>query len=163
MLLPDSQKPVARRLAIMMGTLIIGVVVILDLGHATNMDDRVRSRPTLLDRLRAAWNVCFNKAPPPRTAASVAPSAPLRLSVAKPYLKRQDTLKERESTFNWFGTLGFPDLKGKKLVRIATAPDVNAEGKPESTYTAGFLLEEQANTFSVMTLSSKTETFRKAH
>src|SRR5207249_4190045 len=64
--------------------------------------------------------------------------------------------------FTWFDTLGFPDVKGRPFVRVATGQWYRAgEDPPQNTYVRGFLLEDIGDTFSILTLSLETESFRK--
>src|SRR5438477_383858 len=68
--------------------------------------------------------------------------------------------EERMEAFKWFGALGFPDVKGRKFIRVATGRWFQAGGNPpRNTYAHGFLLEEAGDTFKVVTLSLATETF----
>jgi hypothetical protein len=70
--------------------------------------------------------------------------------------------EERERTFTWFGTLGFPDVKGRSFVRVATGrwwqPD---DGPLQNSYLTGFLLEDRGETFVVFTPALETLTLRK--
>ncbi len=72
------------------------------------------------------------------------------------------TIDERQSAFAWFSTLGFPDVKDKKLVRVATGRWYQAgDDPPRNTYLRGFLIDEHDDRFTVLTLSLSTETFQK--
>jgi hypothetical protein len=69
---------------------------------------------------------------------------------------------ERTKAFTWFGTLGFSDVKDRKLVRVATGRWHSSGGDPpQNTFVAGFLLKEEGDDFTVQTLSLTTATFRK--
>jgi hypothetical protein len=72
------------------------------------------------------------------------------------------TAQERDKAFRWFSTLGFPDLKGRKLVRVATGQwsRVN-NAPPRNSYAHGFLLAEKGDTFTVFTLGLATRTLKK--
>ena len=68
--------------------------------------------------------------------------------------------EERTATFRWFSTLGFPDVKGRKLVQIrSVGPASQQSGPPESGY--GFLVDENGSQFTVITPELTTLTFRK--
>lgn len=70
--------------------------------------------------------------------------------------------EERERAFTWFGTLGFPDVKGRSFVRVATGRWRQHEGDPpENSYVTGFLLEDKGDTFVVFTPALETLTLRK--
>ncbi|MCI0459735.1 MAG: hypothetical protein L0Z62_22520 [Gemmataceae bacterium] len=77
----------------------------------------------------------------------------------KPYAS---TAQERDKAFRWFSTLGFPDLKGRKLVRVATGQwsRVN-DAPPRNSCAHGFLLAEKGDTFTVFTLGLASRTFKK--
>jgi hypothetical protein len=69
---------------------------------------------------------------------------------------------ERNKAFNWFETLGFPDVKGRKFVRTATGRWYSSGGDPpRNTFIRGFLLKEEGDEFTLVTLSLATETYRK--
>jgi hypothetical protein len=71
------------------------------------------------------------------------------------------TAKERAKVFTWFGTLGFPDVKGCKLVRVATGDwYISGDNPSRNTYLLGFVLEEKGKSFSVLTLGLTTRKFR---
>jgi hypothetical protein len=68
---------------------------------------------------------------------------------------------ERSEAFTWFGSLGFPDVKGRPFVRVATGRWYQAgDDTPRNTYVRGFLVEENGDRFTVVTLSLTTETFQ---
>jgi hypothetical protein len=68
---------------------------------------------------------------------------------------------ERARTFGWFSTLGFPDVKGCKLVLVSTGGWYRSgSDPPRNTYLLGFVLEENGKSFSVLTLDLTTRTFR---
>jgi hypothetical protein len=54
--------------------------------------------------------------------------------------------------FAWFSSIGFPDVKGRPLVRVATG-DWNQSGDnpPVNHYVYGFLIREQGDDFEVFT------------
>src|SRR5262249_35544919 len=65
---------------------------------------------------------------------------------------------ERTKAFTWFGTLGFSDVKDRKLVRVATGRWHSSGGDPpQNTFVAGFLLKEEGSDFTIQTLSLTTE------
>lgn len=68
--------------------------------------------------------------------------------------------EERTATFRWFSTLGFPDVKGRKLVQIrAVSPPSQQPGPQETGY--GFLVNEDGGQFTVITPELSTQSFRK--
>src|SRR6266542_591511 len=72
--------------------------------------------------------------------------------------------EDPKEAFTWFDTLGFPDVKGRPFVRVATGRWYQYENDPpRNTYVPGFLLEDTGDTFSVLTVSRATETYRKTH
>ncbi len=77
----------------------------------------------------------------------------------KPYAS---TAQERVKAFRWFGTLGFPGVKGRKFVHVATGQGYQRAGEPPTNrYLHGFLTEDRGDTFSVLSLSLSTVTFKK--
>ena len=75
---------------------------------------------------------------------------------------KHPTAEERTKAFIWFNTLGFPDVKGRKLVRVATGRlHQLGNDPPQNTWLRGFLLEDNAGTFTVFTLYLTTEKFEK--
>jgi hypothetical protein len=66
---------------------------------------------------------------------------------------------QADEDFKWFGTLGWPDVKGKPLVRVLSKTmerDIQISKKWD---TLGFLLNESTNSFTVLTLDLRTKTY----
>lgn len=60
---------------------------------------------------------------------------------------------EAESDFKWFSGLGFPDVKERPFVRVATGQWIqSANNPPQARYTAAFLLAEDEPAFRVLSL-----------
>jgi hypothetical protein len=75
------------------------------------------------------------------------------MSLAKP----PETAAERVKLFEWFGTLGFPDVKPLKFVRFPESM-LSGQGGPEKVQFAhGFLLGGSKNEWTVLTFSLKPE------
>jgi hypothetical protein len=76
---------------------------------------------------------------------------------ASPY----DSLhSDQQKTFTWFDTLGFPDVKGRPFVRVGTGCWSQSGQNPrENQYIKTFLLKEETNTFTVLGLDLRTQTF----
>jgi hypothetical protein len=74
-----------------------------------------------------------------------------------------DTLTpQARADFEWFGTLGFPDLKGCPYVRVATDNWSQYNGEPpQQTFTYGFLLATNAAGFTVCYPYLSEETFKR--
>lgn len=72
--------------------------------------------------------------------------------------------KEMHADFNWFGTLGFSDVKGSPYVRIATGWwSQRGDDGPKNQYLNGFLLSSNATSFKVLTLDLSTFVFTNSH
>ena len=66
----------------------------------------------------------------------------------------KSTAAERTKAFEWFSRLGYPDVKGRKYVRVATGHWFQAgNDPPTNTYQRGFVLAEEGDRFTVLTLS----------
>jgi hypothetical protein len=64
------------------------------------------------------------------------------------------------SDFQWFGTLGFPDVKDCPYVQVATgAWSQSGNDPPRNTYVNGFLLFTNTNYFRVLTLDLSIRMF----
>jgi hypothetical protein len=75
---------------------------------------------------------------------------------------RCPTSEERAKAFTWFGTLGFPDVKGRPLVRVATGDWLQSgDNPPLNHYVHGFLLGEKGDDFEVFTPGLDTWKLRK--
>jgi hypothetical protein len=73
--------------------------------------------------------------------------------------KRSD---EQVLTYGWFAQLGFPDVKGKKFVRVATGRAFAEGDQPyHNSYLYGFLLQTKGDDFTVLTLSLEREKFHR--
>src|SRR6266540_1978134 len=65
--------------------------------------------------------------------------------------------EERVKAFTWFGNLGFPDVKDRPFVWASTGSWYQSnDDPPRNTYVRGFLLEQQGDTFSVLTTDLTT-------
>jgi hypothetical protein len=65
---------------------------------------------------------------------------------------RAPTAEERAKAFAWFLTLGFPDVKDRPLVRVATGDShQSGDNPPVNHYVHGFLLSEKGDDFEVFT------------
>ena len=63
------------------------------------------------------------------------------------------TATEAESDFKWFSGLGFPDVKDRRLVRVATGLWSQSGNHPrQNRYVTGFLLAEEGTRFTVLAL-----------
>lgn len=70
--------------------------------------------------------------------------------------------EERLSTFAWFGRLGFPDIKERPFVRVATGYSERGENEPPRMhYVYGFLLEDSGPTFEVLLPTLEIRTYEK--
>src|SRR5262245_2936008 len=107
MLVSDSEKPVLRRFAIVLGTWIIGLVVILSwLARPSGGDGAGHLQSTLMNKLRAALKLWIAYAPVQSTVVSAGTSSATAPAVVHAYLKKHHVSPgERESAFKWFGTL----------------------------------------------------------
>ena len=77
-------------------------------------------------------------------------------------LPRISAVEERLIAFKWFSGLGYPDMKGRKFVDVATGSWVTYGNKPTiNTFDRGFLIEEKENSFKVLTLSLVETLFEK--
>ncbi len=82
-----------------------------------------------------------------------------RLPAAEPAAASDD---ERAKALQWFGTLGFPDVKDLKFVRVATGQwGRSGDEPPANTFLNGFLLEDDGKTFRVFDFLSRTTAFTK--
>ena len=62
--------------------------------------------------------------------------------------------------FEWFNGLGFPDVKGSTLVRVATGQWSQRGDEPrQNRYEKGFLLATNGNVFTILSLSLSKPTF----
>jgi hypothetical protein len=74
----------------------------------------------------------------------------------------RSSAEERVKAFTWFGTLGFPDVKGRKFVRAATGESVRqGDEPPQNTYVLSFLLDNKKDSFVVFTPALSTLTLHK--
>ena len=70
------------------------------------------------------------------------------------------TQAQREA-FQWFDNLGFPTLKDRQLVRIATGEwSQSGNNPPENRYVVAFLLKSESGSFTALALDLDTETFK---
>ena len=64
---------------------------------------------------------------------------------------------EQGDTFNWFDTLGFPDVKGCKFVRVGTGGwSQDGNKPPRKHYAHAFLLKTETNGFLACVAASET-------
>jgi len=62
----------------------------------------------------------------------------------------------------WFDSLGFPDLAGKKCVRVATGKAMRIGDAPwQNSYRVAFLLEEHGESFTVFAFDLSTKIYTK--
>lgn len=64
--------------------------------------------------------------------------------------------------FEWFSKLGFPDVKGREFVRVATGNYTQVVDQPASarnSYINGFLLSTNRDTFTIFSLGLVTRTY----
>lgn len=74
----------------------------------------------------------------------------------------KSTAGERNKAFKWFNELGYPDVKDRKFVDVATGHWVTYGNDPtNNTFARGFLLEQKGDTFKILTLSLDELTFKK--
>jgi len=70
--------------------------------------------------------------------------------------------EQRLKAFQWFSTLGYPEVKGLKFVRVATGFWSQSGGNPpENQYWNGFVLDEKGKDFRVFTFTAETYAFTK--
>jgi hypothetical protein len=75
---------------------------------------------------------------------------------------QRPTAEERAQAFAWFSTLGFPDVKCRPLVRVATGEcHQSGDNPPVNHYVHGFLLREKGDHFEVFTPGLDTWKLRK--
>ena len=73
---------------------------------------------------------------------------------------RETEVRRAHSDFQWFSTLGFPEIKELPYVRVATGKwSRSGNDPPENHYLNGFLLESNAACFKVFTLDLPSRTF----
>lgn len=73
-----------------------------------------------------------------------------------------DSLADRAADFEWFGTLGFPDVKELRFVRCFYGFSTHVDGQQEEMWLNGFLLEETPEKLRVLTLQFETRDYQKA-
>ena len=80
-------------------------------------------------------------------------------SPAKP--AAEGLTQSQRDAMKWFDGLGFPDLKGRQLVRVATGQwSRSDDNPPENTYFIAFLLKTEGDQFTVMGANLDTRTFK---
>ena len=81
--------------------------------------------------------------------------------VIEPCGARAQTLTpEALTSFQWFNTLGFPEVKGCPLVRVADGGESDSgDGWPQKHYLTAFLLATNGDSFNVLTLDLGVQTF----
>jgi len=78
-----------------------------------------------------------------------------------PSTKATLTQADREA-IAWFDSLEFPDLAGKKCVRVATGHSVTyGDDPPTNRYRLAFLLDDRGGNFTVFELNLSTNTYEK--
>jgi hypothetical protein len=96
---------------------------------------------------------------------SVCSSVALLLALSVPAFPQDPSGVEKEAreAFAWFDGLGFPDLRKRAYVKVATGAWTQAAGKdPENTYIRAFLLEDAGRTFTVLTEDLEVSGFEKS-
>lgn len=79
----------------------------------------------------------------------------------EPATKTTLTQADREA-IAWFDSLDFPDLAGKKCVRVATGYSVTyGDNPPTNRYRLAFLLDDRGGNFTVFELNLSTNTYEK--
>ncbi len=69
---------------------------------------------------------------------------------------------EAQEAFAWFKTLDFPDISDKKFVRVATGEWVrHGNDPPQNTFVHAFLLSEEPDSFTVLTIELFLRTFKR--
>ncbi|MBN2004535.1 MAG: hypothetical protein JXA21_14360 [Anaerolineae bacterium] len=97
---------------------------------------------------------------PPTPACPTTPATPTRRPT--PTAQPTPTMDEMHAAFQWFDGLGYPDLKGRKYVHVATGNWWQSSGSPpENTYIYAFLLEDNGEEFTVFATDLLTRTFVK--
>lgn len=68
---------------------------------------------------------------------------------------------QARADFEWFSTLGFPEVKGRPYVKVATGEYWQSQGElvPHNTYLTAFLLATNADSFRVVTRELIERTF----
>jgi hypothetical protein len=70
---------------------------------------------------------------------------------------------ERNKAFEWFNTLGFPDIKDRKFVRATTGVlQGNGDGTSANFAIYGFLLSDMGDRFSVLTVDLDQKNLQKS-
>ncbi len=70
--------------------------------------------------------------------------------------------EQRSKAFKWFNNLGFVDVKDRWFVRVTTGKWFQAgNDPPRNTFVRGFLLNENGDGFTVLTLSLVEEKYEK--
>src|SRR5690349_12696777 len=70
--------------------------------------------------------------------------------------------REARQNFEWFSTLGFPDIKDCPYVRATTGTETMRDGELGPEYELGFLLNSNTNTFTILTLDLQTKSYVKS-
>ena len=87
----------------------------------------------------------------------------LSLAAEPPTVKPANTAlsQTQREAFKWFDGLGFPTLKDRQLVRIATGRwSQSGDNPPQNGYVAAFLLKSEGDFFTALALDLDTETFK---
>jgi len=88
-------------------------------------------------------------------------NTPARQSLADD--SKEVTYGDQQQTFRWFGTLGYPDVAKAKLVMVTKGQRVpNGATAPHTSCELGFLLSEEGNRFTVLSLTLQTMQYTKA-
>jgi hypothetical protein len=79
--------------------------------------------------------------------------------VAVWFRNQQEEVRQADADFEWFNTLGFPDVKGRPWVNVATGHPFQTGGQPpQNHYVKGFLLGTNRGTFTVLTVNLSVQT-----
>ncbi len=81
-------------------------------------------------------------------------------------LKGQPSAKlltqSRQEAFEWFDGLGFPTLKDRRVVRVATGWSYRSgNDAPQNQYRIGFLIDTGSDRFTIFSLDLDTRTFTR--
>ena len=63
--------------------------------------------------------------------------------------------------YDWFDTLGFPDLRKCKLVRVAAGETSRGGEQPSNKYLFAFLVSDDGSDFTVFSIDLKTRTYTR--
>jgi hypothetical protein len=70
--------------------------------------------------------------------------------------------EQRTKTYEWFNTLGYPDVKDLKFVRVTTAETGFVDNMPRPRIVHGFLIAAAKDNFKVFVTTTEISSFKKA-